>query len=104
MLRNMKEKAPDPIKYVELVVDDVTREIQGSRIAEIPARPQFTLRSAEARRHADFVLEKYGIDIYEENLRRWNEGTLEKDKILTFVKAVERENAEPNKLEFIHAS
>lgn len=57
----------------------------------------YTLNSPQAKAHAEYVKETYGIDIYEENLRRKQAGTLGKDQVLTFVKAV-KGKAEPNQL------
>jgi hypothetical protein len=57
----------------------------------------YTLNSPEAKRHAEYVLETYGIDIYDEILRRKQAGTLGKNQVITFVKAVIGKN-EPNQL------
>lgn len=61
----------------------------------------YTLMSYSARRHATFVRERYGHDIYRENILRRAEGELTENECVTFVKAiVPSENAEPNEIIF----
>lgn len=61
----------------------------------------YTLMSSSARTHATFVRERYGYDIYRENILRRTEGGLAENECVTFVKAVvPSENAEPNEIIF----
>jgi hypothetical protein len=54
--------------------------------------PIYTLQSKSAKEHAQYVKEKYGIDIYQETNRRREAGTLEPNQYITFVREVYREN------------
>lgn len=69
------------------------------RILTSNGNRKYTLNSPQAQAHAEFVKETYGLDIYEENLRRRIAGTLKPNQVLTFVKAVKGQ-AEPNQLMF----
>lgn len=81
-----------------------TREMEARRshwrtLVSTPERV-YTLTSSAAKRHADYVLETYGIDIYQENLRRRSVGTLGQNEYVTFVKAVLKQAKEPNQIVF----
>jgi hypothetical protein len=61
---------------------------------------RYTLKSAKAQKHIQEVWEDYGINTWQEILRRRVEGTLRQDQVLTYVRAVYREGAEPNIIEY----
>jgi hypothetical protein len=57
---------------------------------------RYTLQSTVAQKHIQEVFEDYGINTWEEILARRSKGTLGKNKVLTYVKAVMKYGAEPN--------
>lgn len=57
---------------------------------------KFSLQSVIAQRHIKEVKDDYGIDTWEEILSRRSKGTLAPNQVLTYVKAVLKEGAEPN--------
>lgn len=61
---------------------------------------RYTLQSVVAQKHIQQVLEDYGINTWEEILSRRSKGTLGQKQVLTYVKAVMREGAEPNIIVF----
>ncbi len=88
----------------ESVEEDKKKEIVVRRshyrvLTSTPGRT-YSLTSAEARQHADYVLQVYGINIYEENIRRRSAGTLKSNQVITFVKEVEKGVTIPNELTF----
>lgn len=58
----------------------------------------YTLTSQAAIEHAEFVHRVYGIDIYNENLRRRAVGTLDQDQCITFIQAVVNTDLPPNEI------
>lgn len=59
---------------------------------------KYTLQSAEAKAHAEFVYQRYGIDLIQENLRRRRAKTLGENQVITFVREVNKGYAPPNNL------
>lgn len=95
MARRIKEEAEGSEEIREAIIK---RRHHYRHLTSTPGRV-YTLMSPEAVKHADFILKKYGINIYDENIRRRQIGKLKPNQVITFVKELESEAA-PNELVF----
>jgi hypothetical protein len=57
------------------------------RIMKSTPQNRITLHSPQAQEHKEFIRINYGIDIYQENLRRWRNRSLKRPKSLNFTLA-----------------
>jgi len=65
--------------------EEIVRRSHYRVLTSTPDR-KYTLMSWSARQHAQYVKENYGIDVYEETLRRKSEGALRENQVITFVR------------------
>lgn len=63
---------------------------------------RYTLESRVAQEHIREVFEDYGINTWEEILRRRVAGTIGRDEVMTYVKAHMKPGAEPNIIKYQH--